>query len=150
MPKTLKRYHLKIPSQSDNLALIRDMVAKIAAQVGFNKDEASKIELAVDEACTNVIKHAYGNQTNQFIDVEIKIDSKKLIIIVADKGKGFNPDQIKLPDLNQSIKVGRKGGLGICLIKTLMDKVDFDIRPGSKNQVKMTKYIDKSKTIGAA
>jgi len=141
LPKTQKNYHLKIPSQSDNLAIIRDVVAKVASRVGFDTDEASKIELAVDEACTNVIKHAYANNSNQMIEVSIKVDQKKLIIIVADKGKGFNPDKIKLPDLNESIKEGRKGGLGLCLIKTLMDKVEFEIKPGLKNQVKMIKYI---------
>jgi len=141
LPKTQKEYQLKIPSQSDNLAIIRDVVAKVASRVGFDTDEASKIELAVDEACTNVIKHAYANNSNQMIEVSIKVDQKKLIIIVADKGKGFNPDEIKLPDLNKSIKEGRKGGLGLCLIKTLMDKVEFEIKPGSKTQVKMIKYI---------
>jgi len=141
LPKTQKKYQLKIPSQSDNLAIIRDVVAKVASRIGFDTDEASKIELAVDEACTNVIKHAYANNSNQMIEVSIKVDQKKLIIIVADKGKGFNPDKIKLPDLNKSIKEGRKGGLGLCLIKTLMDKVEFEIKPGSKNQVKMIKYI---------
>jgi len=141
LPKTQKKYQLKIPSQSDNLAIIRDVVAKVASRIGFDTDEASKIELAVDEACTNVIKHAYANNSNQMIEVSIKVDQKKLIIIVADKGKGFNPDKIKLPDLNKSIKEGRKGGLGLCLIRTLMDKVEFEIKPGSKNQVKMIKYI---------
>ena len=141
MPKTQKEYQLKIPSQSDNLAIIRDVVAKVASRIGFDTDEASKIELAVDEACTNVIKHAYANNSNQMIEVSIKVDQKKLIIIVADKGKGFNPEKIKLPDLNKSIKEGRKGGLGLCLIRTLMDKVEFEIKPGSKNQVKMIKYI---------
>jgi len=141
LPKFQKNYELKIPSQSDNLAIIRDVVAKVASRIGFDTDEASKIELAVDEACTNVIKHAYANNSNQMIEVSIKVDQKKLIIIVADKGKGFNPDKIKLPDLNESIKEGRKGGLGLCLIKTLMDKVEFEIKPGTKNQVKMIKYI---------
>ncbi len=141
MPKTQKKYQLKIPSQSDNLSIIRDVVAKVASRVGFDTDETIKIELAVDEACTNVIKHAYANNSNQMIEVSIKVDQKKLIIIVADKGKGFNPDKIKLPDLNKSIKEGRKGGLGLCLIRTLMDKVEFEIKPGLKNQVKMIKYL---------
>lgn len=146
MPRIQKKYHLTIPSQSDNLSIIRDVVSKVAAQVGFDNDEASKIELAVDEACTNVIKHAYANKSGEMIDVSIKIDNKKLIIIVTDKGKGFDPDNVELPNLNESIRHGRKGGLGICLIKTLMDKVDFQIKPGSKNQVKMTKYFTESPT----
>lgn len=142
MAKTQRKFQLRTPSQPDNLSIIRDFVAKIASKVGFNNDDASKIELAVDEACTNVIKHAYDNNSNQTIDVEIKIDKKKLIIIVTDKGKGFNPDNVQAPDLNQSIKEGKGGGLGICLIRTLMDKVDFQIKPGTRNQVKMIKYLN--------
>ena len=141
LPKTPKKFQLKIPSQSDNLALIRELVTKIASQIGIDNDEANKIELAVDEACTNVIKHAYGSNSNQIIDILIKIDGKKIVIIVSDRGKGFDPNTIKTPDLNESIKSGKKGGLGICLMKTLMDKVDFQIKPGQKNQVKMIKYF---------
>jgi len=137
-----KKYQLKIPSQPENLAIIRDLVRKVAKKVGFSSDEASKIELAVDEACTNVIKHAYGNNSDQTIDVQIRVDNKKLTITVTDKGKGFDPGKVEFPDLNKSIKIGKKGGLGLCLIRTLMDKVDFRIKPGLKNQVKMIKYIN--------
>ena len=141
MPNMQKKYQLKIPSQPENLAMIRDLVSKVATTVGFGDDEASKIELAVDEACTNVIKHAYGGKTDETIEVLIKIYKDKLVIMVSDKGKGFDPNNVKMPDLGESIKVGRKGGLGLCLIKTLMDKVEFQMKPGSKNQVKMVKFI---------
>jgi len=134
-------YQLRLPSQSDNLSLIRDLVSKVAAQVGLSSEEAGKIELAVDEACTNVIKHAYGSNSNEVLDIQIKIEKTKLTIVVSDKGKGFNPDKIKIPDLSESIRTGKRGGLGICLIKTLMDKVDFQMNPGTKNQVKMVKYL---------
>lgn len=141
MPKLQQKYQLKLPSDSSNLAIIRDLVTRVANQVGLDNDEASKIELAVDEACTNVIKHAYGNNANKVIDLKIQIDKTKLTIIVSDRGKGFDPSDVQVPDLNESIKSGKKGGLGICLMKTLMDQVDFDIKPGTKNQVKMIKYL---------
>ena len=141
LSSTQNKYQLRLPSQSDNLAIIREFVANIARKVGFNSDEASKIELAVDEACTNVIKHAYGNNADKIIDVQIRVDKKKLSITVSDQGKGFDPDNVKLPDLGESIKKGRKGGLGLCLIKTLMDKVDFQMKPGTRNQVKMVKFL---------
>ncbi len=141
LPKTQKKYQLKLPSQAGNLSIIRGLVTKVAAQVGLDADEASKIELAVDEACTNVIKHAYGNSQGQMLDILIKVEKNKLVIIVSDKGKGFNPSRVKTPDLSESIRAGKKGGLGICLMKTLMDKVDFEIKPGLKNQVRMIKYL---------
>jgi serine/threonine-protein kinase RsbW len=139
-----KKYQLKIPSQSDNLVIIRDVVSKVATKVGFNNDDVSKIELAVDEACANVIKHAYGQNSSKVIEVTIHIDKQKFMVIVADKGKGFNPKNLKFPDMKDYMTEMRVGGLGIYLIESLMDKVDFDIKPGVKNQVKMIKYFTKS------
>jgi len=141
--KTPIKYRLKLPSQSDNLALIRELVTKVATQVGFSNDDVSKIELAVDEACANVIKHAYGNNSKNLIDVLIKVDTQKLMVVVTDKGKGFRPDEIKLPKMSEYLQEMRVGGLGIYLIETLMDKVNFDVKPGIRNQVKMIKYLNK-------
>lgn len=145
LPKLLKKYQLKIPSQTDNLEIIRYVVAKVARQVGFNNDDVSKIELAVDEACSNVIKHAYDTDLNNFIEVVIQIDYQKLMVIVTDRGKGFSPRNIKLPNMKNYLAEMRTGGLGIYLIETLMDEVDFEIKPGVKNQVKMIKYFNKNK-----
>jgi serine/threonine-protein kinase RsbW len=141
--KTPIQYRLKLPSQTDNLSLIRELVAKVATKVGFSNDDVSKIELAVDEACANVIKHAYGSNSKNIIDILIKVDKQKLMVVVTDKGKGFNPDEIKLPKMNEYLQEMRVGGLGIYLIETLMDKVNFDVKPGVRNQVKMIKYLNK-------
>ena len=139
----LKKYQLKIPSQTDNLEIIRGLVAKVATKVGFNNDDISKIELAVDEACANVIKHAYDKDSNKFIEIVIQIDYQKLMIIVTDRGRGFRPENVKLPNMNDYLEEMRVGGLGIYLMETLMDKVDFEINPGVKNQVKLVKYLAK-------
>lgn len=143
MGKAPTQYRLKLPSQSDNLSLIRELVTKVATKVGFSNDDVSKIELAVDEACANVIKHAYGKNSRKIIDVLIKVDTQKLMVVVTDKGKGFKPDEIKLPKMNEYLQEMRVGGLGIYLIETLMDKVNFDVQPGIRNQVKMIKYLNK-------
>ncbi|MFQ5706791.1 MAG: ATP-binding protein [bacterium] len=144
MPKTNKKYLLKLPSQTDNLEIIRDVVSKIAVKVGFEKDDVNKIELAVDEACANVIKHAYANDSNNLIEIAIQIDLKKMMVTVTDHGKGFEPEKVKLPNMEEYLKKFSKGGLGLFLIETLMDKVDFKIKPGTKNQVKMVKYLSKN------
>ncbi len=138
-----KKFHLKIPSQTDNLEIIRDFVAKIARKVGFDEDDISKIELAVDEACTNVIKHAYDNQGKNPIDITIQIDYQKLTILVTDKGKGFDPSKLKTPDLKEYLAEMRVGGLGIYLMKNLMDEVEIQSQPGKGNQVRMVKYLNK-------
>jgi len=140
--KSKQEYKLRIPSQTDNLELIRGFIGKVAEKVGFNEDEVGKIELACDEACTNVIKHAYAEKdTDKALDIVIKIDYQKFTVIVTDHGKGFDPKSIKMPDLNEYLAELKVGGLGIYLMRTLMDKVDYNIQPGVRNQVKMVKYF---------
>jgi serine/threonine-protein kinase RsbW len=141
LPKTKAKYHLKIPSQTDNLEIIREFVSRIASIAGFTSDDVDKIELAVDEACTNVIKHAYKRGEKKPIDVAVEIDRHKFIIYVTDEGKGFDIAKLKSPDMKEYLAEMRVGGLGIHLIRSLMDEVDFQIKPGIKNQVKLVKYF---------
>jgi len=101
LKKSSIQYQLKIPSQTENLELIRDFVYKLAARLGFEDEEASRIELAVDEACTNVIKHAYRGESEELIDIAIKIDYKKMSIIVTDHGKGFDPSSVDMPEMKE-------------------------------------------------
>lgn len=146
LSNTHKIYQIKVPSETDNLELVREVVAKVAAKEGFGKDEVSRIELAVDEACANVIKHAYGNDTKKYIDILLEKEDDKLVVVVTDHGRGFNPNAIKQPNMEEYLKKFSKGGLGIFLMETLMDQVEFDIKPGVKNQVRMIKYLNKEKS----
>jgi serine/threonine-protein kinase RsbW len=146
--KSVHEYKLRIPSQTDNLELIRVFVAKLAEKVGFGSNDIGKIELAIDEACTNVIKHAYKGDRSKPLDIAIQIDFQKFTIVVTDQGKGFNPKKVNIPKMDEYLAELRVGGLGIYLMKTLMDEVDYDIKPGVKNQVRMVKYfLDKNSKI---
>lgn len=138
------QYQLKIPGQTDNLELIRLFVAAVADKAGFQVDDVSKIELAVDEACANVIKHAYSKGKQKLIDIVIEIDYKKLAIIITDHGKGFDVQKISRKDVKEYIAEMRVGGLGIYLMKALMDEVEFNSKPGVETQVKMVKYFLKN------
>ncbi|MBN2030655.1 ATP-binding protein [bacterium] len=141
MAKKEKNYHLKIPSRTDDLEVIRDFVASVAKKVGFDGDEVNKIELAVDEACTNVIEHAYQYDVKKNIDIAIKIDYNRFTVVVTDRGKGFNMQDVELPDMKSYLAEIRVGGLGIYLMKQLMDEVDYHSEPGVKNEVRMVKYF---------
>lgn len=131
-------FTLNIPSRTDNLEIIRDFIIGIAKKFGFNDDGIGEIELAVDEACANVIKHAYNYDENKKIDITVETNSSKLTITISDQGKGFDPAKLESPE--QRLQKHARGGLGIALIKKVMDEVSFDINPGS-NHVKMVKYI---------
>ena len=136
-----QKFRLKIPSVTENLHLIRDFTIKIAQKAGFDDERQEQIALAVDEACTNVIKHAHNFNARRLIDILISVDAKKIQITITDKGRGFNINEVKDPDLKKYAQESRHGGLGIYLIKTLMDDVQYDFKPGIKNQVQLTKFI---------
>lgn len=130
---------MKIPSRTDNLDIIRVFIGDIARKAGFDDDSISEIELAVDEACANVIKHAYRYDANQHIDIIVETNSSKLTITISDHGQGFDPEKLESSELR--IQKHARGGLGIALIKKIMDEVTFQIQPGVRNEVRMVKYF---------
>lgn len=137
----IKRFQLKLPSHTDYLDLIRDFISKLAEHSGFDEENVYKIALAVDEACTNVIRHAYSKNEMNPIDIEVQLDDKIFTVIVSDTGRGFDPDSVNEPDLEDIMLRHKVGGFGLYLIKTLMDEVDFSIDPEVRNEVRMTKHL---------
>lgn len=141
MKKKTREYFLKIPSQVDNLEIIRNFISGVASKVGFNAEDANKIELAVDEACTNVIEHAYENDDSNDIDIAIQLDYQKLSIVVTDRGRSFKFNKVEMPNMDTYLAELRVGGLGIYLMRTLMDEVDYQSKPNGSNEVRMVKYL---------
>ena len=136
-----RQFRLSVPSESQYLDLIRDFVGKLAAKAGFDEDYVNKIQLAVDEACTNVVKHAYkGRKKAGELTVEAVLNAAKLSISVVDHGRGFNVNEILDRDINNHLLEFRRGGLGIHLMKILMDEVRFTIEPGKETRVELVKY----------
>ncbi len=138
-----KEYRLQVTAETKNLGLVRDFIRRLANEAGFDKEKIEQIELAVDEACTNVIKHAYHYDTSKMIDLHITIDSTKMVVSVIDYGGGFDLSKIKQPDINHNVKKAKAGGLGIHLMKKLMDEVRFHIEPGKKTEVRLIKFRSK-------
>jgi serine/threonine-protein kinase RsbW len=136
-------FTLDVPSTTQNLALIRDFVSRIAGQAGLNDVEVGQLELAVDEACANVIEHAYGDDKTKQVMIRAVFDEETLRIHVIDTGEGFDPTQVQQQDLKDLIAKRKTGGLGMRLIKTLMDEVHYEIEPGKKNELRMVKKLRK-------
>jgi len=142
LKKAIQKYKLKIQSDSSNLELIRQFIYDVAVKSGFSNEEANKLELAVDEACSNVVRHAYTDGVEKGLEIETLIKKDRLIIKIKDKGKGFDPEAIRTPDMKEYLAKYKIGGLGIHIINTLVDRVDFKINPGIKNEVILTKYFE--------
>ena len=137
----MKKQTLKIDSKTDQLVAVREFVSQAAYASGFNDEDVSKIALAVDEACTNVIKHAYRFERDKKITISVQADHGKFEISIVDNGKQFDPSKVEAPDMKEYLSTYRRGGLGVYLMKSLMDKVEYDIEPGKRNQVRLTKHI---------
>lgn len=131
---------LSVDSSTKHLAEVRDFVAGHARNLGLPEKDISEIRLAVDEAYTNIIKHAYKNSPAQPVTVTWGNDDEKLWISITDEGEGFNPEEYQAPDILKKIKNKQRGGMGVFLIQKLMDKVQYN-RTGSVNEITMVKNL---------
>jgi serine/threonine-protein kinase RsbW len=143
MEQIERKFLLQVPSSTENLALIREFVSSTAQQAGFDSSEIGKLVLAVDEACANVVEHAYGPDTSKEVVVRVTLDNETLSIDIEDTGRGFDPESIQPEELERLISKRKTGGLGMQLMKTLMDEVRYEIEPGKKNALHMVKRIRK-------
>ena len=138
-----RTFSLQVPSNTENLAMIRDFVNGIGTRAGLPASEVAKLELAVDEACANVIEHAYGPEVVKEVSVRATLDDDTVQIDVVDTGKGFDPAAISPQNLEQLVAERKSGGLGMRLIKTLMDEAHYEMIPGQKNELRMIKRLKK-------
>ena len=124
---------MTLPCKGEYVGVARLTLSAIANRMGFNREEIEDIKVAVAEGCTNAIKHGLDEKFH--LDIEVFED--RLKICIQDSGKGYNVDEISTPDLENP----KEGGLGIFIIKTLMDEVELYSKIGEGSQIKMVKYL---------
>ncbi len=132
---------LSLLSDPANLAKVRATVRQVSVEAGFAETDAEQIALAVDEALTNVIKHGYGMQTGRPIRLRIEAVSREqqtgLRFVVRDYGRTVDPEAICGRDLEQV----RPGGLGVHIIRAVMDEVCYEPAAGGGTCLSMLKWI---------
>ncbi len=133
-------YRLTVGSQTDHLTEVRQFVSKLAREHGFTEDDVNKITIAVDEACTNIIKHGYNFSPEHSIDIEIHREGINFEILISDSGKKFDPNTIETPDMKEYLSHYRRGGLGVYLMKRIMDSVEFNSHR-NRNTLRMVKTL---------
>lgn len=133
---------LELTSSTKCLAVVRGAVERMAALEGFSGDDTHELTLAIDEALANVIKHGYQNRDDQPIELTLTTvrspeDAPGLCIVVRDYGRQVDPATIQGRDLNEV----RPGGLGVHIIQTVMDEVEYSCPSGGGMQLKMVKFV---------
>ena len=118
---------------------IRDFVGKIAREGGFSEKDVYNIQLATDEAASNMIEHSYENIPDGVIDLSCGMESEQIRIVLIDYGEPFDPSAIPMPDLKADLSDRKIGGLGIFLMRKLMDEVHYEPRVDKSNVLTMIK-----------
>jgi serine/threonine-protein kinase RsbW len=129
---------MEVQASTEYLAKVRDFVASHAEKFGFEEDQVSDIRLAVDEAFTNIIEHAYKNSAEESVKISLSHNSDTFSISLFDNGQSFSLDDYKEPDVAARIKQKKRGGVGVYLIQKLMDEVSYQHK-GTENEIRMTK-----------
>lgn len=132
-------YRKTIPASTKNLSEIRNFVAKHASSNGFDREQVADIRLAVDEAITNIIKHAYNEDENHSIEIEVNFKNDRICIELLDTGTTFNLKAFPPPNIKEKIEQKKRGGMGVYLIYSLMDDVSYS-REDDANKMVMCKY----------
>ncbi len=127
------------PAKLDQLDSIRHFAGQAASDLGMAESEVYAVELAVDEACSNMIEYAYHGIDGGDIECTCDPQEDKLVIVLRDHGKPFDPSKVPPPDLQSDIHSRKVGGLGIYLMRHYMDEVHFEQLGKSGNLVTMIK-----------
>lgn len=130
---------LTVPSRTEFLVLVRDVVRGLAELAGFEDQTAENLGLAVDECATNVIKHAYHGRGDRAVQVSLEYRGADFVVEVQDEGDALDPASVPRVDLERYAHERRTGGLGVHLMGRLMDSVRFE-RASAGNVCCMVKH----------
>ncbi|MCQ6282663.1 anti-sigma B factor RsbW [Bacillus sp. EB600] len=143
MGKSVDYIEVKMPAKPEYVGVIRLTLSGIASRMGFGYEEIEDLKIAISEACTNAVQHAYNREEGGEMIVGFGIYADKLEMMIADDGKSFNFEQIKdqLGPYTGSSPIDQlsEGGLGLYLMETLMDEVRVLNHSGVT--VFMTKFV---------
>lgn len=145
MSGTANVINLTIPAKPEYVGIARLTSSGVANRMGYSYDDIEDIKIAVSEACTNAVNHAYKKHGEGVIDLRIECSQNWMSIMVIDKGESFNYEEIvgKLKPLDPTVSLNQvnEGGLGLFLINTLMDEVTINSDHGVV--VKMIKLLNR-------
>lgn len=129
---------LSLYAEPSRLATIREFVAQAGYDLGLNKQEIYDLQLAVDEACANVVLHAYGGRGGE-VEITVELTGGGVRVTIRDWGRAFDPQTVPSPDIEASLEQRRLGGLGLYLMRQVMDEVHFAFDVDNGNTLTLLK-----------
>lgn len=138
MFKNISKEEIVVPASMAHLKEIRDFIEMIGKKYKFPEKTINSFKLVVDESCTNIIRHGYKDIKDGKITIRAIIRRLSLTIVIIDQGRSFDPRQVRDPDLQKYVQIGKKGGLGIFMMRKLMDDIQYNLIGGG-NELRLTK-----------
>ena len=128
------------PGRFESLEKISEFVQKVARSASLSERDVYAVQLAVDEACTNIIEHAYHGEGKGEIVCTCDVLRDGFKVVLLDRASPFHPDKMPEPVLNAPLDEVKQRGLGIFLMCKMMDDVKFEQSPGGGNRLTMIKH----------
>ena len=132
-----RRHSITVEARPEDQPKVRAFVEEALGPTPLTERSRREVRLGVDEACANIIEHAYGGRSGN-IEVEVAVSETQVTITLRDGGRPFDRQAIGTPDLSRYIKTGKKGGFGLYLIHKTMDEVRYS-REGDLNVLNLVK-----------
>jgi serine/threonine-protein kinase RsbW len=129
-----------VPADASYLPRIRRFSEHYARKRGLTREELNSIKISIDEICSNIVLYAYEGMERGSIQIEIQTLDDVVMIRISDSGMAFDYASVETPDLHRYIAEGRRGGLGIQLVKKLNDDFRYE-RIGDMNVITLHKKI---------
>jgi len=130
---------LQVPALPASLEAVRRFVAQQASEAGPTERAVEQMRMAVDEACANVVEHAYAGETGHSLDVRVEADGDQVVVRILHTGRSFDPASYRGPArLEDAVRERRSGGFGVFLMQRLVDEVQYLTR-GRISEVRLTK-----------
>ena len=142
---------INTPGHGSYLAYIRTLVGDLARKVGFPEDDVAKVEMSVDEACTNVVKHAYSTKQKWIwehrhpeIRLDMRVENNQVIIEIHDHGQRFDFAAYRPDAIPARLQAMKTNGYGIAIMREFMDEVTYTSSDATGNTLRLVKYLKKT------
>jgi anti-sigma regulatory factor (Ser/Thr protein kinase) len=135
---------LTVPGNFENLARISRFIEEAAIQAKLDDRGIYAIQMAVDEACTNIIEHAYGGEGRGDLRLACTVKKDGLQVVIYDQGSPFDPAQVPALNTEAPLHERPSGGVGLFFIRKLVDRVEFKFGTPQGNQLILFKHREAS------
>jgi serine/threonine-protein kinase RsbW len=137
----MKTEKIYLDSSLINLSTARNFISTKAKEAGADESDITKIEISCDEWCANIIEHALGTEANRGFTVECAEDDGKFVIVYEHEGDRFNPIEQDDINISEHFSESKERGLGIYIMKEMMDEIHYEYVDDSINRLTLVKYV---------